>query len=172
MCRRNYLDQWGGWSCWGDPVHSREDLLWYCLRGSFTGFPWEWDIVREDGCSMLLLLILPIQSHVHLSDLCATWVTSKKGVWSGPSAGLRFWIQGFELIQLVLVAWIGKIPCSRKQSPTPASLPGESCGQRSLVGYSPWGCTESEATKETYMHALRFHFLFLRWILLFHWDEW
>ena len=28
----------------------------------------------------------------------------------------------------------------RKWQPTPVSLPGESHGQRSLAGYSPWGC--------------------------------
>ena len=27
--------------------------------------------------------------------------------------------------------------------------PGESHGQRSLVGYSPWGCTESDTTEPT-----------------------
>ena len=32
---------------------------------------------------------------------------------------------------------------------TPVLLPGESHGQRSLVGYSPWGCKESEATEMT-----------------------
>ena len=35
--------------------------------------------------------------------------------------------------------WIGKIPWRRAQQPTPGFLPGESCGQRSLAGYSPWG---------------------------------
>ena len=29
-------------------------------------------------------------------------------------------------------------------------LPGESSGQRSLVGYSPWGREESDMTKVTY----------------------
>ena len=28
-------------------------------------------------------------------------------------------------------------------------LPGESYGQRSLVGYSPWGCKESDTTEMT-----------------------
>ena len=28
-------------------------------------------------------------------------------------------------------------------------LPGESHGQRSLVGYSPWGCKESDMTEVT-----------------------
>ena len=33
--------------------------------------------------------------------------------------------------------WIGKIPWRRKWQPTPVFFPGESHGQRSLVGYSP-----------------------------------
>ena len=32
--------------------------------------------------------------------------------------------------------WVGKIPCKRAWQPTPVFLPGESHGQRSLVGYS------------------------------------
>ena len=35
--------------------------------------------------------------------------------------------------------WVGKIPSRRKRQPTPVCLPGETHGQRSLVGYSPWG---------------------------------
>ena len=35
----------------------------------------------------------------------------------------------------------------RKLQPTPIFLPGESHGQRNLVGYSPWGCNESDTTK-------------------------
>ena len=33
-------------------------------------------------------------------------------------------------------------PWRRKWQPTLVSLPGKSHGQRSLVGYSPWGCKE------------------------------
>ena len=36
--------------------------------------------------------------------------------------------------------WVGKIPWRRKWQPTPVFLPGESHEQRSLAGYSPWGC--------------------------------
>ena len=35
---------------------------------------------------------------------------------------------------------IGKIPWMKVWQPTPGFLPGESRGQRSLMGYSPWGC--------------------------------
>ena len=44
--------------------------------------------------------------------------------------------------------WVGKIPW-RWQS-TPVFLPGQSHGQRSLVGYSPQGCTESDMTEITW----------------------
>ena len=33
----------------------------------------------------------------------------------------------------------GKVPWRRKWQPTPVLLPGKLHGQRSLVGYSPWG---------------------------------
>ena len=36
--------------------------------------------------------------------------------------------------------------------PTPVLLPGKSHGQRSLVGYSPWGCTESDTTERLHFH--------------------
>ena len=45
--------------------------------------------------------------------------------------------------------WVRKIPYRRKWSPTPVFLPGKSHGQRSLAGYSPWGCKESNTTEVT-----------------------
>ena len=39
--------------------------------------------------------------------------------------------------------WVGKKPWRRAGYPIPLSLPGALHRQRSLVGYSPWGCKES-----------------------------
>ena len=39
---------------------------------------------------------------------------------------------------------VGKIPWQRAWQPTPIFLPGEFHGQRSLVGYSPWGHKEPD----------------------------
>ena len=39
-------------------------------------------------------------------------------------------------------------PWKMKWLPTPVFLPGESHGQRSLVGYSPWSRKESDTTKQ------------------------
>ena len=43
--------------------------------------------------------------------------------------------------------WVRKIPWRRRPDPTPIFLPGEFYGQRSLAGYRPWGCKESDTTK-------------------------
>jgi len=43
-------------------------------------------------------------------------------------------------------SWVGKIPWRREWLPTPVFLPGEFHGQKSLVGYCPWGCKESDTT--------------------------
>ena len=45
--------------------------------------------------------------------------------------------------------WVRKLPWRRKWQPTPVFLPGIPHGQRSLAGYSPWGCKESDVTKVT-----------------------
>ena len=41
--------------------------------------------------------------------------------------------------------WVRKVPWRRAWRPPPVFLPGESHGQRSLVGQSPWGHTESDS---------------------------
>ena len=46
----------------------------------------------------------------------------------------------------------GEDPLERAWRPTPGFLPGESHGQRSLVGYGPRGRKESDTTE-------RLHFL-------------
>ena len=41
----------------------------------------------------------------------------------------------------------GRSPGERNTNPLQYSCPGESYGQRSLVGYSPWGHRESDRTE-------------------------
>ena len=42
-------------------------------------------------------------------------------------------------------------PLEEGWQPTAVFLPGESPGQRSLVGYSPWGRTESDMTEHDHI---------------------
>ena len=53
---------------------------------------------------------------------------------------LQCWWPGFD-------PWVVKIPWRRAWQPTPVFLPRESHGQRSLAGYSLWGCKESDTTE-------------------------
>ena len=58
--------------------------------------------------------------------------------------------------------WVGKIPWRRKWKPTSVFLPGKSHGQRSLVGYSPWGHKELDTTEWLHFQS---HFLSGWWML-------
>ena len=49
--------------------------------------------------------------------------------------------------------WVRKIPWRRKWQSTPVFLPGESHGQRSLTGYSPWGHKSWTWLKRLTMHT-------------------
>ena len=51
-------------------------------------------------------------------------------------------------------AWVGKIPWRRKWQPILVFLPGKSHGQRSLVGYSPWGREELDTTEQLHFHRV------------------
>ena len=58
----------------------------------------------------------------------------------------------------------------RKWQPTPVFLPGESQGQRSLVGGRLWGCTESdmtEATQQQQQQGKSWYGAIEKWELLF-----
>ena len=58
--------------------------------------------------------------------------------------------------------WVGKIPWRRAQQPTSVFLPGESQGQRSLAGYSPWGHKKSDTTEQLTLSFFTFQLLEFR----------
>ena len=53
---------------------------------------------------------------------------------------MQFRKPGFDL-------WVVKVSWRREWLPIPVFLPGESHGQRSMVGYSPWGLKKSDTTE-------------------------
>ena len=67
------------------------------------------------------------------------------------SAGLPWWLKHLRIHQQCrrpgFNPWVGKFPWRRDWLPTPIFLPGEFHGQRSLVGYSPWCCKESDTAE-------------------------
>ena len=49
--------------------------------------------------------------------------------------------------------WVRKSLWRRAWQPTPIFLPGEAHRQRSLAGYGPWGCRESDTTDLACRHS-------------------
>ena len=59
---------------------------------------------------------------------------------------LSTFVHGF-LLPCIISSYL-LYPWRRTQQPTPIFLPEESCGQRSLVGYSPWSLKGSDMTED------------------------
>ena len=83
--------------------------------------------------------------------------------------GLPWWLRGKESAcqckrhkRCRFNPWVGKIPWRRAWHPTPVSLPGESHGQRSLAGYSPWSHKESDTTEATAHTLIYIHYSALK----------
>ena len=47
---------------------------------------------------------------------------------------------------------LGGLPCRKNWQPTPVFLPGESHGQRGLMGYSPQGHKELDTTEYAHIY--------------------
>ena len=77
--------------------------------------------------------------HFHL--ICTHMVLVVKNPPAGDLKRCRFY------------PWIRNIPWRRAWQPTPVFLPGEFHGQRSLVGYSQWGCKSWTWPKRLCMHT-------------------
>ena len=74
------------------------------------------------------------KKHIHI---CITGASLVAQTVKNPPAMRETWVQSLG----------GEDPWRRAGQPTPVFLPGESHGQRSLVGYGPWGHRELDATE-------------------------
>ena len=78
---------------------------------------------------------LCVWRHPYLSlSICMCFFGSVY-MWGFPVARWRTCLQ---CRRLRFDPWVKKIPWRRSWQPTPVFLPGESHGQKSLAGYSPW----------------------------------
>ena len=108
------------------------------------------------GASALAsVLTMNIQDWFPLGLTCLTSLQSKGLSWSD-----SYMIPGSSMVKNSpanaggvgdvgwIPGWVGKIPWRRKWQPTQVSLTEKSNGQRSLVGYSPWVCKESDVIEQ------------------------
>ena len=82
---------------------------------------------------------------------------SERKSWRDIGIGLPSWFSGKEFAcqcrkcsRHRFDPWVGKISWNRKWQRTPVFLPGKSQGQRSLLGYSPWGRKELDITEHAH----------------------
>ena len=101
-------------------------------------------IFQTQGLKPLLLNVLHWQGGFFITS--ATWETSPVApIGKNLSACRR---HGFS-------PWFRKIFRRRAWQPTPVFLSGELHWQRSLAGYSPWGCKESDTIEQLTLNACR-----------------
>ena len=110
---------------------------------------------------------------------------SRQEYWSGllfpppgdlPSPVTELWSPALKADSLPIEPWSSpvaqmvknlpamKIPWKWEWLPTPVFLPGDSYGQRRLVGYNPWSHTESETTEQS-ISILQMHIFVLIFVL-------
>ena len=105
--------------------------------------------VSGDACEVSFLkgfwrLLLLVQVPYFENDCDRQWASQVAQTAKNPPAMHETWVRSLG----------GKIRWRREWLPTPVFLPRELHGQRSLVGYSPWSCKETDTTEQlTYTHT-------------------
>ena len=115
--------------------HWPSPLTWACLIRTWNPtavisvHPWEMLQRKWALCSQQSPDCFTIR---HMRNGLPWWLRGKEPTWQCKR-------HGFD-------PWVGKILWRRKWQPTPIFFPEKSLGQRSLAGYSPYGCKESDTT--------------------------
>ena len=97
---------------------------------------------KKELVILLLEVLLWLGSGVHISSKV------KDLIFNIPFFQLNSPERLYPSISLRIDKIFKKLRWTRKWQRTPVFLPGESQGQRSLVGYSPWGHKESYMTEQ------------------------
>ena len=79
-------------------------------------------------------------------DMTERLTHSEASGFPGGTSGKELPVSAGDIRDTGFDSWVGRIPWRKAWQPTPVFLPGEFHGQRSLVGYSPWGHKESDMT--------------------------
>ena len=123
------------WSLW--PQMERPPSLWLCLS-------------RQLKACTVASLAAQLVKNPPAAQKTPVWFLGQKDPlekgWATCSSvlGLPWWLRRLRICLQCgrpgFDPWFGKIPWRSLWQLTPVFFPGESHGQRSLAGYSPWGC--------------------------------
>ena len=143
-------------ACWLRIINAIQSSLW-----AGPGSCWQW--ARHSNCCWILFPVS--RTRLLLDPELARWLVRLSGDDGVVSClktavlqmGFPGGANGKELCRRHkrhgLDPWAGQIPWKRAWQPTPGFLLGELHGQRSLVGYSPQGGTESDTSEWLSMHT-------------------
>ena len=101
----------------------------------------------------LTLRSLTLRGAWSLNTVSTIWKDVEMG---RPDANCALWAQGANLylVSDSLYLWGFLAFYQSLWQPIPVLLPGKSHGQRSVVGYSPWGHKESDTTEQLHYQPL------------------
>ena len=128
--------------CMGSCIFTAEDI------SQFNQSP----IIRYFGCLQFgaitnkAAMMSQVQIFVWMFSLL--WERTKSLlVQSGLSWWFKWWRICMQCKRPRFDPWVRKIAWRREGQPTAIFWPREFSGQRSLAGYTPWGCKESHTTE-------------------------
>ena len=121
----------------------RDDRRWDGWMVSLTQWTWLW----KNSRSCLWTGRPGVLQSMGLQRVGHAWATELN--WTGLSFQVDLVLKNLLPMQETFGfnPWVGKICWRRAWQPTPVFLSGESPGQRSLAGYSPWACKELPITE-------------------------
>ena len=128
------------------------------LAGALQPFPILWPSQRKEGVGGAGGARVP---HTHPADPVALgnlqMSSSIYGTLDATSVSFPGGSEGKESAcdagDPGLIPVLGRSPAEGNDYPTAVFLPGECHGQRSLVGYSPWGLKGSDTTEQLHFHC-------------------
>ena len=128
----------------------QQKAMWFlCSPGDDPGAKFKVCVWTHRFQCLLTQAFLWLQSESEWTSPVQRQIDKHQG-YSGLPWWLRQWRICLQCGRPGFDPWAGKIPCRREGLLTPVFLPGESHGQRSLMGYSPWGHEESCRTLQDY----------------------
>ena len=99
----------------------------------------------KNNCTFTLKIYIFMPIYIFITTVNLR--TSK-----GFSLGASLVAQMVKCLPAMQETWVQSLgqedPLEKEMQPTPVFLPGKFHGWRSLAGYSPWGCKESDMTEQ------------------------
>ena len=121
-----------------------EPVVWAKSGGNMKEKCWRWDQWEKSEVPKDRTLNWVLDVEYELSD--------GRAACGGFPGGLEVKASAWNAGDPGSISGSGRSPGEGKWQLTPVLLPGESHGGRSLVGYSPWGCTDTTEWLHVHVH--------------------